>query len=509
MHRVAGEWRDGGRSTIRVACSRSPLVALAAVRLAAVCYPSLTRDAPWERPLTRRDLALLPAFAAALLFATGPRLDLVVEGCLAYVALAAWRPVLGLAGVAASLPFYALPPAHLNPPLGATEAALVLGALGVAGRWLLERTGMAKTRLVRFAPTAFDGPAALFLLAGLASLLVSEYLTLSLRELRLLVLEPVAFYYLLASVARDPKEVRKVVEGFLLGALGVALLGVGQTLSGLGATEAEGVRRAVGTFGSPNHLGLHLGRALPFLLAGLLWYRGPRQAGYALAGLGVGAGLAATFSLGAWLGVGAAAVAIGVAYARVTPRHRRRLGVAAAAALVALAALAVPLGRVERFAARLDPGQGTTFFRLQLWSASLAMIRDHPVLGIGLDNFLYLYQQRYLPEAAIGEPNLSHPHNLMFHFWLQLGLPGLAAAAWLLARFVRLAHRAFELAASPLARALSLGAAASMLDFVVHGLVDNSYFLTDLSYLFWLALAVVHSFAPRSLDARPLATDAP
>jgi putative inorganic carbon (hco3(-)) transporter len=139
----------------------------------------------------------------------------------------------------------------------------------------------------------------------------------------------------------------------------------------------------------------------------------------------------------------------------------------------------------------LQPGRGTTFFRLQLWQSLVAMIRDHPFLGVGLDNFLYLYQQRYILPTALAEANLSHPHNLILHFWLQLGLLGLAAALWLVGQAFVLAHRVYTHSADPLTRVLALGAAGSLVDFVVHGMIDNSYFLPDLAIIFWLTLGVL------------------
>ena len=69
------------------------------------------------------------------------------------------------------------------------------------------------------------------------------------------------------------------------------------------------------------------------------------------------------------------------------------------------------------------------------------MVRDHPLLGVGLDNFAYLYQQVYLREGAAAEPNLSHPHNWLLHVWLELGVLGLIAFVWLLVRFWQAAPR--------------------------------------------------------------------
>ena len=37
------------------------------------------------------------------------------------------------------------------------------------------------------------------------------------------------------------------------------------------------------------------------------------------------------------------------------------------------------------------------------------------------------------------------------------------------------------------------GAVGAMVDLLVHGLIDNSYFLVDLAFVFWLTLALVEA----------------
>jgi hypothetical protein len=44
-------------------------------------------------------------------------------------------------------------------------------------------------------------------------------------------------------------------------------------------------------------------------------------------------------------------------------------------------------------------------------------------------------------------------------------------------------------------RALALGLMCSMVNFLAHGLVDASYFLIDLAFVFFLALGVVQWLA--------------
>ncbi len=422
--------------------------------------------------------------ACLALYALAPALSLSLVGAWAFFLLAIWRPRAALVLVPATLPLYLLPRALGSLEISLPETTLLLSAAAIGTRLLADRLRGAAP-VLRLRPTPFDGPAALFLAAALLSLLVTQYVRLSLRELRTVILEPLLFFYLAAWLAPQPRQARRLVEGLLIGAAGAALLGLGQYALNVGTTEIEGVRRVSALYQSPNNLALLLGRALPFALAGALLLGGWRRLGYGAAFVALALADAVTFSVGGWLGAAA-----GLAVVLLGLGRRALLWGALAAAGGLLAA--VPLLQVERVVSHLNAtGASTTFVRLQLWQASLAMLRDHPILGIGLDNFLYLYRQEYLPPGASAEPNLSHPHNLVLHFWLALGLPGLAAFLWLLWTFVRCAWR--RATASLEQRLLALGALGSMADCVVHGLGDNSYFLVDLAFCFWLTLAAAHA----------------
>jgi O-antigen ligase len=194
----------------------------------------------------------------------------------------------------------------------------------------------------------------------------------------------------------------------------------------------------------------------------------------------VGLALVLAFSTGGWLG--ALAGALVVIFYLGRRKLALRFGAAAALAFVVISGAAM----VSVLPERLNPLRQTGGFRVDLWVSSLQMILDHPLLGVGLDNFPYLYQQVYLREGAAAEPNLSHPHNWILHMWLQLGLLGLVAFIWLVARAWKLAQRSRT-------SWLIAGALGATADLLVHGFIDNSYFLVDLAFLFWLALALVEN----------------
>jgi O-antigen ligase len=165
--------------------------------------------------------------------------------------------------------------------------------------------------------------------------------------------------------------------------------------------------------------------------------------------------------------------------------------------LLVVAVLVLLVVGPSRLGSLADTDQGTAFLRIQLWRSSWAMIRDHPVLGVGLDNFLYFYRSTYVLPTAWQEFNLSHPHNVVLDFWLRLGLPGLAVIGWLLISFFKRGRQGYRALPDGDARLLVLGLMAGMVDFLAHGLVDNAFFLVDLAFVFVLMLALLQSTAGR------------
>jgi len=197
-----------------------------------------------------------------------------------------------------------------------------------------------------------------------------------------------------------------------------------------------------------------------------------------------------TYSRGAWLlGVPGAMIFLGLV------RGRRSFIIALGIVLIALLSL-IPLAGSERIASTFQFQEGTGFLRLRLWESALHMIRDHPLSGIGLDNFLYLYPDYMLPGAEI-EPNLSHPHNIILDFWTRLGVLGIVSLAWLLWAFYRAGLRLYRSQIEADTGAVVLGLMASMVAFVTHGMIDSSYFVVELAFVFFLSLGVLRCLKGR------------
>jgi len=370
----------------------------------------------------------------------------------------------------------------------------------------------------------FFWPAVLFLAAGTLALVAArgEHLREAVRAYRLTIVEPMVFAVLLVLTLRPALARLAAVVAVAVAAL-VGAHALGQYLLGQGVAPMEGVERAASVYPSATALALYLGRAAP-LAAGLALFEcagadARRRAGAWLLLAPIVGGLAATWTRGAWIGVWVAVLVMLL----VGGRRRLALGWLG---LAALGVAALALARVERLATLVSLSDGTNVSRLLIWESALAALRDHWLLGIGLDQFLYLDRARYgVPDVRF--LLLSHPHNAVLDLWLSLGLLGLVAGIWLVVVLVRVLTS--PPTPSPLkgggvaarghpspppfrgegagGRGLALGLLGSAVAGVVHGMVDLSYFSPDLALWWWflIGLAEVRRAGGRggTADARP------
>jgi putative inorganic carbon (HCO3(-)) transporter len=220
-------------------------------------------------------------------------------------------------------------------------------------------------------------------------------------------------------------------------------------------------------------------------MAGSLMVYGPdlreRVLGAAFLAIGIPSVLL-SFSRGGYLAMAACALALAIS-------HRRRVWLVAATVASGLLLLLVPpIG--TRILIQLQNGYGNTFIgragRLSLWSDTLQMLKERPILGAGLSGFA----ERIAPFWNANHPErFIDPHNIVLNFWVETGLLGLFAFAWLLVVAFRMSWRGW-LNSDIGWRPIQLGVLLALVAVVVHGLVDVPYFKNDLSLLFWTVVAL-------------------
>ena len=131
--------------------------------------------------------------------------------------------------------------------------------------------------------------------------------------------------------------------------------------------------------------------------------------------------------------------------------------------------------------------------RSVLWTTALKISADHPVLGIGPDNFRLTYG-RYLGLAAWD--SRVHANNTYLEVLVGMGAIGVAALLWLIVAACRstLAQlRAADLETMPLVAA----ATAACLTIAAHGAVDSFLTFTSTYVVFALAAGIQYRHAHR------------
>ena len=362
---------------------------------------------------------------------------------------------------------------------------------------------------------SFLPPALLFLLGATLALPASPDLHNSLRAYREEVIEPLLYFLLMLRYLRTFTDLMRAVGVLLLCALTVASIGIGQGMLHLTSFNEilNSTRlRIAGPTPGPNNLAFLLDRTLPIFMALALLgivhhptssplpqrsvWRDPLRWLCLVLTMTLAWALYWTDSRGAEI----ALVVVAFLFFAYEVRSKLVIVVGAEASILGTALF------WPRIIALLNaPGHGATSERLYIWKAALLMIRDHFLLGTGPDSFNTLYRpsapNSYLLQALNGQtagapnPTLSHPHDFILDFWISTGLLGLMAIFWLLGAFgavvLRTYRRCAVLPQGPLLQRLLLGIAGCMLATALHGLVDNMYFLPDLSLIFWFFVGIL------------------
>lgn len=324
-------------------------------------------------------------------------------------------------------------------------------------------------------------PVGLLFLAALISIFVAPEKTVALGQFKALFLDPVLVLFLIICYM-EPKDIKWTVYGLTLSSVFVSIYSIIQQI--MGHVTVDG--RVVGVFGyNPNYVALYLTpitvlliayslqliaqrklqRAVPFLVAFLINLYGLYLTGSRSGLLATAAGLVFFLILHFWSKIGAKLV--------------YKIG-------LAILIVATILGTWFLFRPDFNASSGRVVssnnIRWQIWQTSIEMIKDRPILGVGLGNYQNAFSELTKDRVNFKEfiaPLALSPHNVFLMFYLTTGLLGLLAFTWLLVLFYYIGFKEFK---NDWAKILLSGMTA----LVLQGLVDTPYFKNDLVLIFWL-----------------------
>ena len=127
--------------------------------------------------------------------------------------------------------------------------------------------------------------------------------------------------------------------------------------------------------------------------------------------------------------------------------------------------------------------------RLELWQTAIRMLWSHPLLGVGPDNFRFLYGA-YL-DLEEWDHKL-HSNNMYLEFLVGSGIPGGLLFLWLCFRILGSLNKVWKRVGESHC-SLFLGVAAACLGVSVHGVFDYFLVFTPTYILIWMTLGTTQA----------------
>lgn len=371
--------------------------------------------------------------------------------------------------------FYREEDAALGALGGLSISATTLALAGLYLSWLIRL--FANRSPAKRAGVNVNWPLIAYFAITLFSVFAAQDVSLSLFEVCLL-LEACLVYFYIAGNVRTREDVVFVVSFLLAACLLESLVMIILRFTGMPSAiwalpahihidsdPKEGFMRIGGTVGSSNFAAAYLSISLTCAASVLFTDLGRLYKWLATAVLGLGSiALILTFSRGGWL-----ALALSLALLCFAMWRRRGLSLKAPiAALLLLALLYVPFHSL--IGARLfGDDRGSAESRIPLMNLAFRITEDHPLLGVGANNFT-VAMGPYLT-SEFREGFLFAVHNKYLLVLAETGIGGLVAFLAFFGSTVRKGWRCWN-SQDPLLSPLALGLAAGLVGHMVHMTVD-------------------------------------
>ncbi len=295
----------------------------------------------------------------------------------------------------------------------------------------------------------------------------------------------ICIVYLFATLTRSEKRVKEFIFLFMAAATIMSVYGL--------AESAMGVDRITATQSTPLTFSGILGIAFALGFAFVLLGADRREKLIVTPQLAViAAAIIMSHSRSSWIAVFCALLFIGIV--------KRRKLIPVLLALVALVLIISPTSVRSRAASILDLSESSNRMRIILLKSSPKVVKDHPIVGVGLVDLLPVFDEYVLPnvpEHLRGE-RLGHFHNDFVQVAVQTGILGLTIFIFVLFNIVRSEWEGFRAAGDRFLESVSLGSLAAFVAFLVNGMFEYNFGDSEVIMLVWFTLGL--SIASRRLS---------
>lgn len=403
--------------------------------------------------------------------------------------LASVRRIFGLAATILLWPAYLIRTTIMGIPTTALELAIY--SVMIVWCWdIARRRDWSVFRLSRLALAALS----IWIIGWVTASIGAHDRQASFGALKAWLVDPLLFVGLLRYFVRDRQQLLLLWRAALGSGLVVAIAGLIQ-LAWYPATVQD---HRLSSFFHPvaNYAAMYLAPLVVLGVAGLVSRFEPRRAWWFVVGV-TAVALGLTLSYGGFLSAAAGVLVVVIMMLSGRRRWLTLLGLGLAGLIVVVA-----LSGTNNFAEHFrNTDRSSSLVRGQIWRTSVLIIREHPWIGVGPNNFEAAYR------AAV--PRLFFPplewlvakaHNLYLNLWAETGLLGLLGFLGLLAAYA--AGLRPVLVRHPEHRPVAVASLAVLAAVLVHGLVDTPYFKNDLAlelvFVFLLPWIGIGVAAPRT-----------
>ncbi len=391
---------------------------------------------------------------------------------------------------------------------------------------------MLSEKKMLFTKTSINIPIFSFLLCSLAASFYSAHIKNSLETVLHNYLTYFIIFFCMINTIRSQEQINRIVKAMLITCGLVCAYGVYGYYTGIAIRD----ERLVATFEYHSRIAKYISLLLPIAVCLFFWYKDKlSRLSLSLFVILCSFSLVLTMNRTSWVAIFIAMIFIGFA-------TQKKLLMAVFIGVCGLLIFILPTKFITH---ATTITQVNKFFtskkilgeRLLCWKASIAIIKEHPVLGIGpgKKNFRDVYQQ-YRKKIKATEKqsknekdpeqrqeiktqkknstrkvtSLSHAHNIFLHVWVETGIVGLLSFLWLFATIFYAAIKSWRVSSVGYEKMLLLGITASLIALSSLGLSDSFWKKPDALFLWYIIsilFVVIHNMSITSKDKRALPWD--
>ena len=129
--------------------------------------------------------------------------------------------------------------------------------------------------------------------------------------------------------------------------------------------------------------------------------------------------------------------------------------------------------------------------RLSWWGTALNMIQTHPIIGVGANNFISVFPKYNLDPSSTP----AYAHNCYLQLMAECGILGFLIFSWMIVILFKMGIANYIRIKDTVEGSLLLGVMVGIVAMLLHSFVDTNLYSLQLVILLWFLMGIVGSFS--------------